>query len=50
MVQAWTVSLLLYLSNGREKLDLKLSVYKTCFGKSGHIYNAQMKRTLRQIY
>ena len=37
MVQAWTVGLLLYLSNDSEKWNLKLGVYKTPFGKSGHI-------------
>ena len=40
MVQACTVGLLLYLSNDREKLDLKLCMYTTPFGKSGHILYA----------
>ena len=32
MVYTWTVSLLLYLLNGREKWDLKLCAYKTPVG------------------
>ena len=43
MVQAWTVGLLLYLSNDREKCDPKLCIYKTPFGKSGHISFIMMK-------
>ena len=38
MAQAWTVGLLLYLLNDSENWDLKLCVYKTPFGKSGHNY------------
>ena len=43
MVQAWTVSLSLYLSNGGEKWDLKLCTYKNPFGKSSHIYLTTQK-------
>ena len=33
------LDLLLYLSNGGEKWNLKLCAYKTPFGKSSHKYN-----------
>ena len=39
VVNTYPVGVLMQLTDGDEKCVLKLCVYKTPFGKSGHIYN-----------